>query len=434
MANVQFPHKLQFLFEQWPFKVAKGGRAGAKSWSFARALLLIGANPGILWPGRTDGPRIICARETQKSIAESVHQLLEDQIKLMRLDSLYRVEKAKIHGPRGCEFLFTGIRQASVDDIKSFEAADICWVEEAHIVSKRSWDILIPTIRKDGSEIWVSYNPELETDATHQRFVVHPQPEYIDGKPYCKVVTVNWSDNPWLSEKSRREKDLSKISAPDDYEHIWEGQTVQVVEGAIFRNELLAADKEQRITRVPYDPIAPVHTFWDLGFGDNTSIWFAQSIGFEYRLVDFLSASGQGLQWYVKQLQAKPYVYGTDWLPHDAQAHELGTGRTIEEQLRGFGRTVRIVPKVSIVDRIAAGRTVFPKCWFDADKCADGIQALRHYRYEINDKLGTANKDPLHDWASHPADAFTYFGVAVKEPAKPQPKREPQRKVFSAWS
>lgn len=405
--TAQFPVKLRFLFQPKRYKIAYGGRGGTKSWGFARALLILAAQKPL---------RILCARETQKSITDSVHTLLRDQINNLGLSDFYTVTNHAIVGQNGSNFAFIGIRQ-NVGNMKSFEGCDICWVEEAQTVSKNSWEVLIPTIRREGSEIWVSFNPDLETDETYKRFV-------INTPPNSEVVKINWSDNPWFPEVLRQEMEHLKAKDPDSYEHVYEGMCKQTVEGAIYRQELLAADKEGRITRVPYDANKPVHTFWDLGFGDNTSIWMAQSIGFEFRLIDFISACQQPLGFYVKTLQNKPYVFGTDYLPHDARAHELGSGRSIEEQLRGLGRKVAIVPKLSVADGIAAARSIFGKCWFDAENCADGLQALRHYRYESDEKLGTLKKEPLHDWASHPADAFRYFGVAIREQRPPEKPRE----------
>lgn len=407
-ARAGFPEKLRFLFEPSRYKVTYGGRGGAKSWGIARALLILGAEKPI---------RVLCARETQNSIKESVHRLLSEQIKELGLSALYTVLQTEIRGANGSQFIFAGIRQ-NVSNIKSFESVDVCWVEEAQNVSKHSWEVLVPTIRKQGSEIWVSFNPELESDETYQRFVVHPPPS-------AKVVKINWSDNPWFPQTLREEMEHLRTISQDDYEHVYEGMCKQTVEGAIYRQELLAAEKEGRITRVPYDAIKPVDTFWDLGFGDNTSIWFAQTIGFEFRLIDFLQGSQQGLQYYLKQMQEKPYVYGTHYLPHDARAHELGSGRSIEEQIRATGRKVVIVPKLSIADGIAAARAVFGRCWFDAGACADGLQALRHYRYEQDEKLGSFKREPLHDWASHPADAFRYLAVAIQE-HKEKPRAIPQ--------
>lgn len=360
--------------------------------------------------GAKQPTRILCARETQKSIADSVHQLLRDQIKALSLDSFYTVTNAAITGANGTQFAFIGIRQ-NVGNMKSFEGCDVCWVEEAQTVSKQSWDVLIPTIRKDNSEIWVSFNPDLETDETYKRFVLEPPPG-------ASVHKVNWSDNPWFPQVLRDEMEHLKAKDKDSYEHVYEGMCKQAVEGAIYRAELLAAEKENRICRVPYDPTKPVNTFWDLGFADLTSIWFAQSVGFEYRIIDYLDGSQQPLQFYLRAVQDRGYIYDTHFLPHDAQAHQLGTGRSIEEMMRSAGLRVRIVPKLSIEDGIAAARAVFPRCWFDATKCQDGLQALRHYRYESDPKLGTLKREPLHDWASHGADGFRELAVAIQEPAR----------------
>lgn len=413
-VNAEFPVKLQPLFKPKRYKVLKGGRAGSKSWGIARALLIQGTQKKL---------RILCTRETQTSIAQSVHQLLREQIEILGLGGFYRILETSITGKNGTEFIFAGIRQQSVVNLKSFESVDICWVEEAQVVTKRSWDILIPTIRKDGSEIWVSFNPELETDETYRRFVVNTPPD-------CELITINYDDNPFLPETIKREIEHLKATSPDEFEHIYGGICKQVVEGAIYKNELLACDKEKRICRVPYDPIKPVQTFWDLGFSDSTSIWFAQSIGFEFHLIDYVEGSQQALQFYLKKLQEKPYVYGTHYLPHDARAHQLGSGRSIEEQMRSGGFKVSIVPRLSIEDGIAAARAIFPRCFFDAERCADGIQALRHYRYELDEKLGGLKKQPLHDWASHPADAFREFAVAIREPEK---KREEQRQPYNQY-
>jgi phage terminase large subunit len=417
--EVEFPEKLEFLFEPHRYKIAYGGRYGVKSWSFARALLLIGLDPSILWPGRRAGVRILCARETQRSIQESVHHLLESQIDRMSLNSKYVVQNTSITAANGTEFAFAGIRQ-NVANIKSYEDFDIAWVSEAAGVTKNSWRVLIPTIRKEGSEIWADFNPELETDETYQRFVVHPPDN-------AKVVHTTWKDNPWLSKVIVEEMRQLKERDEPEYNHVYGGLCRTTVDGAIYAREMAAADSEFRITRVPYDPKFPVHTFWDLGYGDNTSIWFAQSLPFEFRLIDHVSGSLQALGHYVKLLKERPYAYGNHFLPHDAKAHELGTGRTIEEQLKeqmGIDR-VKVCKRVGMkADGINAVRQVFGRCWFDKEKCADGIQSLRHYRYEKDENLGTFRREPLHDWASHDADSFQTFALSIKELQRPKPKED----------
>ena len=189
-VDIEFPEKLLFLFEPHPYKVLYGGRDGVKSWSAAQALILQGAQRPL---------RILCARETQQSIRESVHQLLSEQIVRLGLSEFYEVLQSTIRqrnvkdGQRGTEFIFVGLQNLSITQIKSFESIDICWVEEAQVVSKRSWSILLPTIRKPGSEIWITFNPDLATDDTYLRWVVNPPPGAI-------VIRTNWRDNNWLSD------------------------------------------------------------------------------------------------------------------------------------------------------------------------------------------------------------------------------------------
>ena len=397
-VDAEFPEKLQFLFEPHRYKVGYGGRGGSKSWGFGRALLLQGSQRPL---------RILCARENQNSIAESVHQLLEDQIKILKLQAHYRVQKAAILGYNGTQFAFAGLRH-NIDNIKSLESYDIVWVEEANNVSKASWDKLIPTIRKEGSEIWISFNPELETDETYQRFVVHPPPDAV-------VVKVNFSDNPWFPEVLRREMEHLRTVDPEDYQHIYEGHCKTAVTGAVYGNEMRQAQSEGRITKVPYDRLLPVHTFWDLGWDDTTTIWLAQYGAFQYRLIDYIEGRHRKFHDYLRMLQERPYVYGFTFLPHDAKAKELGSGKSIEELARVAGCKVKVVRRLSISDGINAARTIFPQCYFDQTHCADGINALRHYRWPDPAHSGAVPHEPLHDWASHASDGFRYFAVSAKD-------------------
>ena len=333
------------------------------------------------------------------------------------------MQQTSITGLNGTEFIFAGIKQ-NVANLKSYEACDICWVEEAQTVSRNSWEVLIPTIRKEHSEIWISFNPELDSDETYRRFVVSPPPD-------CAPCKINWYDNPWFPPVLRAEMEHLRATDPGAYEHIYEGVCRQAVDGAVYRTELTQAEKNGRLTRVPYDPTHQVHTFWDLGFGDNTSIWFAQSIGFEFRLIDYFSGCQQGLQFYLEALQAKHYVYGRHYLPHDACSPMMAVGRTIQEQLGAiFPGKVEIVSRITVADGIAAARAIFPRCWFDVEKCADGIQGLRHYRYEMDDRLGTFKRQPLHDWASHPADSFRYFAVSITESKRQQEVERKEKYVY----
>jgi len=390
--QVEFIKKHQGLFSPNRYKVLYGGREGLKSWSIARALLIRGTQ-------EQEPLRILCARELQKSIKDSVHKLLSDQISLLNLSDFYTVQQASIKGQNGTEFFFEGLK-LNANQIKSYEGIDRVWVEEAQAVSRASWDYLIPTIRKEGSEIWVSFNPELYEDETYQRFVVNPPEGAL-------VVKTSWRDNPWCNPELEKDRQALRNRSEDDYLNIWEGECRQVVQGAVYAKEMRDAQNNNHIISVPYNNQRPVNTFWDLGYSDYTSIWFVQKEGFEYRVIDFYQDRLQSIQHYVNALQSKGYIYDTDYLPHDARAKQIGTGKSVEETMQGLGRKVEIVPMLSISDGIFAARSVFPTCYFDKNKCADGLQALRHYKYETDN-----SKNPLHDDASHAADAFRYFAVA----------------------
>lgn len=412
VAKAEFPVKLQGLFKKARYKVCLGGRGGAKSWGIARALLILGAKSPM---------RILCAREFQASIKDSVHKLLCDQIEALGLLSFYEITQMSIRGFNGTEFAFIGLKN-NPTNIKSFEGVDICWVEEAQTVSRLSWNILIPTIRKQNSEIWVSFNPDLETDETYQRFVAKPPRD-------CIVMRINWSDNPWFPETLKMEKDALKERDLNAYNQVWEGMCRRSVDGAIFGNEMQQAENNGRLTSVPYDPTKPVHAVCDLGWSDATAWWFVQFIGMETRLIRYFEGSQRTMTSYLAQLQTFSYVYDTIWLPHDAENKTLAAaGRTIEEIVRGAGFKTSVMPRVPVVDSINAARTIFPNLWFDRDNCADGLNCLRHYRYEVDPESGQFSKSPLHDQYSHGADAFRYIALMIKEPTT----RKKQRTVAEA--
>jgi len=268
---------------------------------------------------------------------------------------------------------------------------------------------LIPTIRKDGSEIWVSFNPELESDETYQRFVVSPPPGAF-------VRKIGWQDNPWFPDTLRGEMEDLRARSLDDYLHIYGGGCKHVLEGAVFAQEIRDADLQQRITSVPFVQAKPVSTYWDLGKRDMCSIWFAQVIGFEFHIIDFYENCGQNLAHYIKTLKEKPYAYGEHWLPHDADHDLLASERTIAQQMRAAFSGVRVLTRTSKTTQIESARSVFGQCWFDREKAADGVQHLRHYQFEINPETGQRGKEPLHDEHSHAADAFMSLGMVIRPP------------------
>jgi phage terminase large subunit len=396
--TAEFPPKiLDTIFRSSRYKIYHGGRGGGKSWNIARALLIQAVENPL---------RILCTREFMSSMQDSVHRLLCDQISNLGLQQFYTIGKASISGQNGSEFRFAGIK-TNPEAIKSFEGIDIAFVEEAANVSKHSWDILIPTIRNPNSEIWVSFNPELESDATWKMFVDNPRPNSI-------IVQLNYNDNPFFPEVLRQEMEYLKQLDYNSYENIWLGRPKQFLEGAIYSSELKAASETHRITNVPYDQSAAVHVFFDLGWRDSTSMIFAQIVNRQYRIIDFYENSGEKIQHYINIIQNKGYILGTVYLPHDSVKDSMISERSVEATMRqvgGFG--VQVLPKSSIEDGIQAARTIFPNCWFDEEKCLDLITYLRKYRY---DDVHTSSNKPLHDENSHASDAFRYLAMGLKEP------------------
>jgi phage terminase large subunit len=399
ITRAEFPVKLQCLFEKSRYKCIFGGRGSAKSWSVARTLLILGAK---------QVHRILCAREFQNSISQSVHKLLSDQIVDLGLLGFYEITQNQIRGANGTEFNFIGLKN-NPHNVKSFEGVTICWCEESQTLSNRSLDVLIPTIRTPGSEIWFTMNPELETDAVYQRFILNP-PEN------CITKKVNWSDNPWFPEVLDNERQLLKTRDIEAYHTVWEGVCRQTVDGAVFAREMQMAELEERITKVRYDPTKPVYTVWDLGWADSTAIWCVQFIAQEIRFIRYIEDSQQTVSHYLALLQTFGYVYDTHWLPHDAENKTLGSnGRSIQEIVRNAGFKTKIIPKMNIADSINAARTMFRNCFFDRDNCYDGLQCLRHYKYDVDPDTKQFSKNPLHDQYSHGADAFRYVALGVQE-------------------
>lgn len=236
-------------------------------------------------------------------------------------------------------------------------------------------------------------------------------------------------------------RDAARQMSPEEYEQEFNCSFQAAIVGAYYGQDMATADAEGRITVVPYDPGRECTTAWDLGISDSTSIWIVQIVGMQIRVVDYLENAGVGLDWYAKELDKKPYRYGMHFLPHDAEARELGTGVTRQETMRGLGiGKTRIVPKLDVMDGINAARRLMPRCWFDAKKCERGVEALRQYRRAWDEKGQTFRSHPLHDWASHGADSWRYLAIGlgergVAEPIKRRPDRwDEDRPRRSSWA
>ena len=224
----------------------------------------------------------------------------------------------------GSEFFFAGLAQHTVESIKSFESCNRCWIEEGQTVSKKSWDILIPTIRAPDSEIWVSLNPDLDTDPTYQRYIVNTPPDSL-------VIQINFPDNPFFPYVLEEERKHCLKTTPDQYDNIWLGKPKSVVDGAIYAGEFQTMFDDGRITAVSHDPKLKAHAVFDLGWNDSMSIVIAQRAGSECRIIDYVEESHQTLDWFSNLLKHKNYNWGKLYLPHDAVAKDYRTGQSADE-------------------------------------------------------------------------------------------------------
>ena len=222
------------------------------------------------------------------------------------------------------------------------------------------------------------------------------------------------------------------MMTPDQFEQEFECSWVANVPGAIFGKELQDIQEKGRISSVPYDPTVRVDTWWDLGVGDSTAIWFTQSVGRAVHVIDFYENRGEGLPHYAKVLSSKDYFYGTHNAPHDIEVRELGSGKSRRETAWDLGINFRVVPKLPVEDGLHAAQMLIPRCWFDAEQCKAGLEALRQYHRAYNERLRTFRNTPVHDWSSHAADAFRYLAVGLKE--NTQYDRPPQAVADSSYN
>lgn len=410
VVEVSIPKAFKPIIQKARIKTFVGGRGSGKSESVGRYLLLC---------GKEEPMNILCCREFQVSIKQSVHSLLSALIIEMQLDGFYQVLETEIRGINGTKFTFAGLKN-NIANIKSMYNIKKCWCEEAQVLSENSINVLLPTIRAEDSEIIFTMNPLLPTDPAYQRFVINPPKDSI-------VVKVNYDQNPFFPEVLEKERlDLLERD-PIAYRNVWLGEPREAVEGAIFAEEMQKAQDEGRIMKVPYDPSKPVDIFWDLGRADKTAMWFVQQVGYEFRLLRYYENSGQHFSHYTKLAKELPYSYGRQYLPHDADNEQLAADRTIKKQaIDAFGSGVSVVPRIPKKTlAIDAARGVFNRCVFDKDLCADGLTCLRKYAYRVDPETGKVSREPDHDtpW-SHGADAFMAIGQSMLPVLKPKPPRE----------
>lgn len=408
-VTLQLPRKLAILLECHPYKIAYGGRNALKSHAFAGALLTLGISQDL---------RILCAREVQKSLAQSVHQLLQDKIKALDYGDLYDVtDEAITCRIRDTLFRFTGLSDHTAESIKSYEGYDIAWLEESQNVSKRSRQILFPTIfRTKNAEIWESFNPGLDTDDAWERYILNPPEGAV-------VVEMNYRDAikcGWWTDEQEKLRQYDMVYSKAEYDNIWEGKPRSVIAGAIYTTEITDMVRERRFQPMPYDPRLPVHRIWDLGWNDLMVVLMVQKptpsslVVVNYYEDKFIKYSDV-----LAALDTLRYKWGDDWLPHDSKQHHPTSGTNAKKLIFGLtGRKPREIPKSDPDARIRAARMMFPRVYMDntkrdtppdrPDMSLGGfwlMERLKRYKRHVPKTTGDET-GPVHDVNSHGADAW----------------------------
>lgn len=397
-------------------KVVHGGRGSGKSHFFAGMLV----EDSLAEPGENggEGLRSVCIREVQKDLAQSSKALIQAKLKEHRLGEVdgFKVFRDVITTPGDGLIIFKGMNDYTADSIKSLEGFKRGWWEEAHGATRNSINLYRPTMRAAGSQMWWSYNPRRKVDPVDHMF---RGPQIPTG---AVVVQANYKDNPWFTAELEQERlDCLRMN-PDQYDNIWDGGYISVVDGAYFATHLKEALKQGRVTQVATDPLMTILTFWDIGGtgarADNASIWVAQWIGTQIRVIDHYTAQGQPLSAHVAWLRERGYSRAKCILPHDGKTNDRVFDVSYESELKKAGFEVVVIPnqgKGAAKMRVEAARRWFPNIWFNEATTEAGRQSLGWYHEKKDEERGIG-LGPDHDWSSHDADAFGLMCVAYDTP------------------
>jgi phage terminase large subunit len=407
-AALQIPTARVFepLLQPARYKGAWGGRGSGKSHFFAEKLI----DDSLYEKGLLS----VCIREIQKDLQQSSKRLIESKLVQLGIGEAdgFKVFKELIQTPGDGVIIFKGMQDYTADSIKSLEGFKRAWMEEAQAISATSLNMLRPTLRAPGSEIWASWNARRKTDPVD---VMLRGAEIPTG---AIVVHANWRDNPWFTAELEQERQDCLRQQPDQYDHIWEGGYVTISEGAYYAQQLALAKGDGRIGRVAADPLMQYRAFWDIGTRDATAIWVAQFVGTQIRVIDYYEAVGQPLGAHLTWLRDRGYSRALCVLPHDGSNTNHFTAIQFDDHVRQAGfdtRVVRNQGKAAAMKRIEAARRLFPSIYFNEATTQGGIDALGWY-HEKKDEKRNIGLGPEHDWASHAADAFGLMCIAYEQP------------------
>lgn len=405
------------LLEPARYKGAWGGRGSGKSHFFGEKLI----EDCIAEPGDFgEGMRAVCIREVQKDLAQSSKLLIETKLRQMGLydQQGFKVFKDVIQTPGDGLMIFKGMNDYTSESVKSLEGFKRAWWEEAQTATLTSLNLLRPTIRALGSELWFSWNPRRKTDPVD---VMLRGAELPTG---AQVVRANWRDNPWFTAELEQERLDCLRMQPEQYDHIWEGGYVTALSGAYFAKHLQAARDEGRIGFFPADPLMSIRLICDIGGtgarADAFAIWAMQFIGREIRVVNYYEAVGQPIDAHLAWCRTQGYdpSRASFWLPHDGSTQDKVYDVSYESALKKAGYTVTVVPnqgKGAAMARIERARVLFPQVRFNEATTEAGRAALGWYHEKRDEERGIG-LGPEHDWSSHGSDAFGMGCLVWEEP------------------
>lgn len=414
-VQLRIPDKLVPVFEgEADVRGAHGGRGSAKTRTFAK-MTAVRAH---MWDAEGRDGIILCGRQFMNSLADS--SLEEIKIAIREEDWLaphFDIGETYIRTKSGrISYSFAGLDR-NIDSIKSKSRILLAWIEEAEPVTEEAWVKLIPTLREEDSELWVTWNPERKDAPTNKRF-------FNSDDPRTKIVEMNWRDNPWFPDILDRQRLKDQKERPHSYGHIWEGEFVSAIEGAYFTAHLNKAKEEGRIGFVPEDPHLIVRLFADIGGtgakADNFVFWAQQCVGLEIRWINHYEKQGQPIAAHLNWMRSQGYTPDRCkiYLPHDGETKDRVFDVSYRTAFEGAGYSVEVIPnqgKGAAMQRVDRARELFPKMRFDEKKTEAGREALGWYHPKIDEKR-QIDLGPEHDWASHSADAFGAGCVAYEEP------------------
>jgi len=432
-VDIAMPAKLLRVFDgEADVRGAYGGRGSGKTMTFAKMTAI----RALKWDQAGREGVIVCGREhlnslDDSSMAEVKAAILSEPALVPYFDIGEKYIRTK---SRRIAYKFSGMDKGTIDSLKSKSKILLLWADEAEPITDAVWDTVIPTLRQEDSELWVTWNPKRKSSATDRRFRQAKDPRF-------KVVECNWRDNPRFPAILERQRVRWIENDPDSYDHVWEGAYATAIKGAYFTKQLTAARAEGRIGRVAADPLMKYRLFADIGGtgrnSDAFSMWGAQFVGREVRVLNYYEQVGQEVGHHLRWMREHGYKTGNTgiWLPHDGATHDKVFNVSYQSAFEAAGYAVEVVPnqgRGASVARINALRRVFPSIWFTntdskddetGNTVAAGLEALGWY-HEKWDEERDVGLGPEHDWASHCADAAGLLAIVAEDAMRGGMKRD----------